>query len=125
MPIYEFRCNSCGRTVSVFQRSVHTTVAARCTHCGGEDLTRLVSKFAFHRSAAESLDDAGDFDEEALMAGLDENDPRSVARWARRMGDELGEDMGPEFDEMVSRMETGEMPDDDAGLGGDDDFDNV
>jgi len=36
----------------------------------------------------------------------------NVARWARRMRDEMGEDMGPEFDEMVGRMEAGEMPDD-------------
>ena len=120
MPIYEFRCNTCGRTVSVFQRHVNTAVSARCNHCGGEDLTRLVSNFAFHRAAGSPIDGA-DFDEDALMAGVDENDPRSVARWARRMGDQLGEDMGPEFDEMLDRMEAGEMPEDADASG--DDFD--
>ena len=43
------------------------------------------------------------------------------------MGSELGEDMGPEFDEMVDKMEAGEMPngmgDDGDGNLGDDDFD--
>ena len=122
MPIYEFRCNTCGRTVSIFQRRVHTAVGARCTHCGGEDLTRLVSQFAFHRAGGSPLDD-GDLDDEALMADVDENDPRSVARWARRMGDQLGEYMGPEFDEMLDRMEAGEMPEDpDAPA---DDFDDA
>jgi hypothetical protein len=39
------------------------------------------------------------------------------------MADETGEDMGPEFEEMVGRMEAGEMPDDDEGGGTfDDDF---
>jgi hypothetical protein len=91
---------------------MHTAVAARCTHCGGEDLTRLMSRFAFHRSSTD--DDFGDdLDEAALMEGLDENDPQSVARWARKMSDKLGEDLGPEFDDMVGRMERGEMPEDD------------
>ncbi len=120
MPIYEFRCNACGRVVSVFQRSVHATVAARCTHCGAEDLTRLMSRFAFHRASAADLDAA---DEDALLAGVDENDPRSVARWARRMSEQLGEDLGPEFDEMLDRMEAGEMPEDEEGGEADEDLD--
>ncbi len=53
----------------------------------------------------------------AGLANLDENDPRSVARWARRMGREMGEDLGPEFDEMVERMEAGEMPEELSGDG--------
>jgi putative FmdB family regulatory protein len=123
MPIYEFRCNACRRTVSVFQRSVNTAVAATCEHCGGDDLTRLVSKFAFHRSA--SFDGFGDddLDEAAMMEGPDENDPQSVARWARKMSDKLGEDLPPNFDEMVGRMERGEDLDDDSGFG-DDGFDD-
>lgn len=123
MPIYEFHCNACGRTVSVFQRRITTAVAARCDRCGGDDLTRLVSKFAFHRSATGSFD-GDDFDEDALLDGVDENDPRSVARWARKMGDQMGEDMGPEFDQMLDRMEAGEMPDEGDDLGGDDDLED-
>jgi hypothetical protein len=41
---------------------------------------------------------------------LDEDDPRSLARFMRQMADETGEDMGPEFDEMVGRLEAGEDP---------------
>ena len=44
------------------------------------------------------------------LSGLDENDPRSLARWMRKMSRETGEDLGPEFDEMVDRMEAGESP---------------
>ena len=40
-----------------------------------------------------------------------------MARWARKMGQELGEDMGDEFNEMVDQMEAGEMPDDGDGGG--------
>lgn len=49
------------------------------------------------------------------FAGLDENDPKSVAAWARRMGSEMGEDLGDDFDEMVDAMERGEDPGDEGG----------
>jgi hypothetical protein len=42
---------------------------------------------------------------------VDENDPKSVARFMRKMGDQMGgEDLGPEFGEMVDRLEAGESP---------------
>jgi hypothetical protein len=93
-------------------------IDAACEHCGARKLTRLVSRVAVHRGGSI------DFDDPSSMDAIDENDPRAMARLARRMRDEMGEDMGPEFDEMVSRMEAGEMPDDmDGGgdFGGDDD----
>jgi hypothetical protein len=91
----------------------------RCPECGGTELSRLVSKFAFHRSMPD-FDDGPDADMDAMMEGVDENDPASVARWARRMGDRMGTDLPPDFDAQLARMEAGEMPDDDAG----DDFED-
>ena len=41
---------------------------------------------------------------------VDENDPKSMARMMRKLGGEMGEDLGPEFDEMVDRLEAGEDP---------------
>jgi hypothetical protein len=75
------------------------------------------------RSEEGRLDDLAS---DAGLADLDERDPRSLARWARRMSREMGEELGPEFDEVVERLEAGEMPDDlDEGEGGEppDDFD--
>jgi len=43
----------------------------------------------------ESLADPSKWD------GLDENDPKSMARWMKRMGKEMGEDMGEDVDQMV------------------------
>lgn len=120
MPIYEYACNGCRRKVSIFQRSINTVTAARCPECGSEDLNRLVSRFAFHRSASDVGDD---LDDDAFLDDVDENDPRSVARWARRMGEKLGEDLPPDFDEQLARMEAGEMPDEDV-FGADDDADD-
>ncbi len=93
--------------------------ATACPDCGGQ-LARLVSRFAVVRSEEAALDA---LDDDSLLADVDENDPRSMAAWARKMGSQLGEDLGPEFDEMVDRMEAGEMPEDAPG-GDDDDFDS-
>jgi hypothetical protein len=56
-------------------------------------------------SRLETLADPGN------LANLDENDPKSLARLMRQMGDETGEDLGPEFNEVVDRLESGQSPD--------------
>jgi len=109
VPIYEYRCNRCQRRVSIFQRSIQGATAAVCSHCGSTELTRLISRVAVLRPEDSHFENLASG---ASLADLDESDPRSVARWARRMGREMGEELGPEFDEMVERMEAGEMPED-------------
>jgi putative FmdB family regulatory protein len=106
MPLYEYRCKTCRRRVSLL-RSFSDTSAPRCPECDSEDLMRLVSRVAVLRSEDSRLESMAD---PSSLAGLDENDPRSVARWMRKMSSEMGEDMGPEFDEMIDRLEAGESP---------------
>ena len=48
-------------------------------------------------------------DDDSLLSGVDENDPRSVAAWARKMQTKMGEEIEPEFEEMIDRMEAGEI----------------
>lgn len=125
MPIYEYRCGNCRHRTSILVRNLSTFSTPVCSQCGSSELTRLISTFAVLKSEESRLDDMAD---PSKFGDVDENDPRSVARWMKKMGQEMGEDMGPEFDEMIEKMESGEMPDelagdDDGGLGGlDDDF---
>ncbi len=109
MPIYEYRCNDCRRRVSVLWRTFAEVEGntPQCPHCGGTNLTRLVSRVAVVRSEESHLEDLAD---PSSLAGLDENDPKSIARWMRKMSKEMGEDLGPEFDEVVGRLEAGESP---------------
>ena len=108
MPVYEYRCNQCRRVFSVLVRGFAQEMAPACPRCQATNVRRLISRFAVVRSEDSRADDLAD------MAGdlgdVDENDPRSVARWARHMKSEIGEDVGPEFDEMVDRLEAGESP---------------
>jgi len=51
-----------------------------------------------------------DLTDPSVLSGLDEDDPKSIARWMRRMSREAGEDLGPEFGEVVDRLEAGQSP---------------
>jgi putative FmdB family regulatory protein len=115
MPIYEFTCNSCSSRVSVFVRSMSSPVSGKCDRCGSEDLKRLVSRVVVLKSGGGDFDS---LDDDKLMSGFDESDPKAMAAWARKMQREMGEDAGPEFDEMVERLERGESLED--GFGGED-----
>jgi len=125
MPIYEYRCRKCGKRVSVLTLRVSEEAKPECDRCGSKRLQRLMSRFATVKSddaRLESLADPSNF------SGVDENDPKSMARWMRKMGKEMGEDLaGEEFDQMVDQMESGQMPDeggsDAGGLGSGDDLD--
>jgi putative FmdB family regulatory protein len=117
MPIYDYRCQDCRRRVSLFYQTFSAAENASpvCTNCGSGNISRLVSRVALLKSEDSRLEDMSD---PSAFGDIDENDPRSMARWARKMGDSLGEDMGDDFNEMIDRMEAGEMPDDDGDMGG-------
>jgi putative FmdB family regulatory protein len=124
MPIYEYRCAACRRKTTILTLRVSETVDARCEHCGSGELTRLMSRFSMVRSEDARLDNLSD---PSSLGDLDEDDPRSMARWMRKMGKELGDEAGDDFDEMVDEMEAGGGLDDEAGgtddaSGGEDDL---
>jgi putative FmdB family regulatory protein len=112
MPIYEYRCTACRRKVTVLTLRVSEAVDPVCEHCGSRELTRLLSRFAMVRSEESRLDG---LTSDAALDGVDESDPKSMARWMRKMGSELGEDAGDDFDEMVDELEQGGGDDDDGG----------
>ena len=112
MPIYEYRCLSCKRKTTVLTLRISEAANPTCQHCGSADLRRLMSRFATVKSEDARLESLAD---PSNLGDLDENDPKSMARWMRKMGKELGEDVaGEDFDEMVDEIEAGGL-DDDAG----------
>ena len=117
MPIYDYRCGACGRRPSLYYQTFSAAAAVtepRCPHCSSTNLSRLVSRVAVLKSEESRLEGLSD---PSSFGDIDENDPRSMARWARKMGSELGEDMGDDFKEMVDQMEAGQMPEDFGGEG--------
>ena len=41
-----------------------------------------------------------------------EDDPQAMGRMMRKVGKEMGEELPPEFDEVVDRLESGQSPED-------------
>ena len=109
MPIYEYRCRKCGRRFSVLTLRVSEKPVTRCDHCGSRAADRLLSRFAMPKSEEARMESLAD---PSAMAGLDESDPTSMARWMRKMGKEMGEDVaGEDFDQMVDEIESGDAGD--------------
>ncbi|HLZ07344.1 MAG TPA: zinc ribbon domain-containing protein [Chloroflexota bacterium] len=119
MPIYEYRCLDCGRYQSVLVRTYADPTDLTCPRCNGTRLSKLVSRFAVLHSDESRLEQLAD---PSALGDLDEDDPKSVAKWARKMGEQVGEDLGDEFHEMVDRIEAGENPDEDGAGPGEDGF---
>ena len=109
MPIYEFQCVSCLARSTLFFRSFAANVdGGSCDKCGSTDLARVFSRVAVLRG-----DDGIPFDESSL-GDVDESDPRSMARWVRKMSKEMGEPLDAEMESDLERMEAGEMPTEDG-----------
>ena len=104
MPIYEFRCNACGRRVSLFFRSMSTDATGVCDRCGSPDLSRLVSRVAIVRAPL----DPGTLNKAELLDGVDYTDPASMAGFFRRMGESFQDEPNEHMDEIIGRLDHGE-----------------
>ena len=118
MPIYEYRCNACGRRSQLFFRSFSAIGEARCPHCQSEDIGRIPSRVAMVRSESSYQDFLAD---PASFEGVDYEDPKAVAQWAKKMGEAAGLEGGDEYDQMVDALGEGAMGESDD-AGGDFDF---
>jgi putative FmdB family regulatory protein len=109
MPIYEYRCLDCRRRYSQFLRSFSAVASSQpvCPYCRSRNAHRLVSRVNTIGAEREESDQSADL---PGLGDIDENDPKSMGRWMRRMGAESGEDLGPEFNDIVGRLEAGQDP---------------
>lgn len=100
MPIYEYECRDCRKRSSFLIMNPQQEIPTlRCRRCNGTALERVVSRVNVIKSEEARMESLAD---PSKLAGLDENDPKSIARWMKKMGREMGEDLGGEdFDQMV------------------------
>ncbi len=112
MPSYEYNCLDCKRRFEIFwSYAEYGQGEVVCTRCGSANIRRRIGRIRIAKSEDSRMEDlAGDFDDPAALAGL-EDDPQALGRMMRKMSREMGENLGPEFDEVVDRLEKGQSPD--------------
>ncbi len=109
MPNYEYRCLNCRRRFDVFMSfQDYGAKPVRCSHCQSENVQRKIGRVRFARSDHSRMENLAD---PSNLAGL-EDDPRALGKMMRQMSAETGEQMGPEFDEVIDRLEAGQNPED-------------
>lgn len=108
MPTYDFICNTCQQRFDVFLTySEYGKKPVHCIHCKSKNVRRRMTKVRIAKSDESRMESAADGIEG--LEGL-ENDPQALARMMKKMGNEMGEDLPPEFDEVVDRLEAGQSP---------------
>lgn len=107
MPTYQYRCLNCRKRFEIFLTySEYGVKPVHCPHCQSEQVQRRIGRVRVARSEESRLESLADPDN---LDGL-EDDPRALGRMMRQMSREMGEDLGPEFDEVVDRLEAGQDP---------------
>lgn len=107
MPDYQYRCLNCRKGFEIYlSYDEYGSRAVICPNCGSDDVKRKISRIIFARSEESRLEDLAD---PSALEGL-EDDPQALGKMMRKMSSEMGEDMGPEFDEVIDRLEAGQSP---------------
>ncbi len=109
MPVYQYRCLNCKKRFEVFMTYKDYGVKPiACPHCQSEHVQRRIGRIRVAKSEDSRMDDLVD---PSGLEGL-EDDPRALGKMMRKMSNEMGEDAGPEFTEVIDRLESGQSPED-------------
>jgi putative FmdB family regulatory protein len=110
MPTYDFICNDCTQRFEVFLTfSEYGRKTIKCIHCNSKNVRRRMTKVRVAKSEGSRMESmADDF---SGFEGMDDN-PQALGHMMRKMGKEMGEDLPPEFNEVVDRLEKGQSPED-------------
>ena len=109
MPYYDFVCLECHKRFDIFlSYSDYGQKPVSCPKCGSATVKRRPPRVRVLKSDEARLES---FADPSAIEGL-EDDPQAMGRMMRKMGREMGEDLPPEFDEVVDRLEKGQSPED-------------
>jgi hypothetical protein len=128
MPIYEFYSPDTNRIYSFYAKTlVQGKLIPKCPDNPKAQMVKLLSSFAVggakkaETPASLAGDQAGGSPEDSRMeaafgameqefSGVDENDPRAMARMMRRMADLTGEKIQGPMEEAMRKLEEGVDP---------------
>lgn len=120
MPDYDFVCDKCGKKFSLnIPYEEYGKQEVQCVFCKSKAVTRCVGRVRISCSDTGVLEEMGALADPQNMAKMQDN-PRDLGGAMRRISEEIGEEVPPEFSEVVERLERGQsssgidesMPDD-------------
>lgn len=107
MPNYEFRCIDCkARFEKFYTYSEYGQSPVVCPQCNSTNTQRSIGRIRVSHGETPYLESMAD---PLALASVDK-DPRSLGKMMKQMSQQLGQDMGGEFNEVVGRLEKGESP---------------
>jgi putative FmdB family regulatory protein len=98
MPIYEYCCDDCGKISEFLLIKTDEIFVPQCKRCKSKKMSRVLSRVRVVRSEESRMESLAD---PSQWGNLDEKDPKSMAKWMKRMGKEFGEELGENVDGMV------------------------
>ncbi|MBE2182050.1 MAG: zinc ribbon domain-containing protein [Anaerolineae bacterium] len=110
MPVYDYRCNSCGQRSALFYKNYSDYDRARdeglcCPNCGSTEMTRLISRVTLSKPGRDYASMSSD----EMLSVLEGGDSREVGEMMQQVGQD--EVMGdPVTREVTERLIKGDKP---------------
>ena len=104
MPTYEYICETCGKSFSLFlSYSEYDNAVVRCPDCGSGAVRRRIRAVRIAGNDRERL--------QALsQEAAGNNSPQMLGKVMRTIQQQSGRELPPDTNEALSRMEKGESP---------------
>ena len=103
MPIYEYQCRACKLIFQKLVMKVEEESELSCPECGGRDLTKLISRVAYHVSESDRLDA---FDPSSPQGDSFYRDTRNIGLNAKKRARQMGVDLGEGFETKLEKLRT-------------------
>lgn len=108
MPNYDFICADCHKN---FSKSISYADFGRkpvlCPQCSSAHVQRRISRVRLARSNGTRMQQFSELADPQHLDEMEQN-PQELGRHMRRLSEEIGEDVGPQFNDVVERLENGQ-----------------
>jgi len=103
LPIYEYGCQSCGKEFQYLVLKKEDKEDLSCPQCNGRDLRKLVSRVAYHVSEQDRL---SAYSPNSPKGDAFYRDTRNIGLEAKKRAQQMGVDLGSNFDAKLDRLRT-------------------
>lgn len=109
MPIYEYHCQNCHRKISLLMHISDYGKTQNCPVCGKQDLVRIISSFAIHKSLSTVYEESGD-----PVRGQSADyykDPRNIGRGLEKRFKDMNIEIPDSIKQSIQEAREGKLPD--------------